>query len=142
MKTKISLLVFSVLTILTPVKPLVLIAVIAIILDTCFGIWRSVRKSGWKSIRSRRLSHTISKSLLYSGAIVFIFLLEKFVISDILGHFIAIDLVLTKMFTFFCEVTELKSINESYESVTGKDVWKAFVIFAKRSKEQIEDLKE
>jgi hypothetical protein len=68
--------------------------------------------------------------------------LEKFVISDILGHFIAIDLVLTKMFTFFCVVTELKSVNESYESVTGKDVWKAFINFAKRSKEQIEDLKE
>lgn len=46
------------------------------------------------------------------------------------------------MFTFFCVVTELKSVNESYESVTGKDVWKAFVNFAKRSKEQIEDLKD
>ena len=138
MKTKLFLL--APLTILAPIKPLVLLAVTSIILDTCFGIWRSWKKGN--KIRSRRLSHTISKSLLYSGAIVFVFLLEKFVISDILGHFIAIDLVLTKMFTFFCVVTELKSINESYESVTGKDVWKAFVNFAKRSKEQIEDLKD
>jgi hypothetical protein len=138
MKTKLFLL--APLTILAPIKPLVLLAVTSIILDTCFGIWRSWKKGN--KIRSRRLSHTISKSLLYSGAIVFVFLLEKFVISDILGHFIAIDLILTKMFTFFCVVTELKSINESYESVTGKDVWKAFVNFAKRSKEQIEDLKE
>ena len=141
MKTKISLLVFSVLTILTPVKPLVLIAVIAIILDTCFGIWRSVRKSGWKSIRSRRLSHTISKSLLYSGAIVFIFLLEKYVVADILGHFIAIDLLMTKAFTTFCVYTEAKSINESYFSVTGVNVWDKFVKFAKRGKESLDDLK-
>ena len=141
MKTK-SLFLVSMITVLAPIKPMVLMAIFTIILDMGFGIWRSVKKNGWASIRSRRLSNTISKSLLYSGAIVFIFLLEKFVISDILGHFIAIDLVLTKMFTFFCVVTELKSINESYESVTGKDVWKAFVIFAKRSKEQIEDLKE
>jgi hypothetical protein len=140
MKTKTTLLLLSFFSILTPIKPLVLIAVVSIILDTCFGVWRSYRKG--HKIRSRRLSHTISKSLLYSGAIVFMFLLEKFVISDILGHFIAIDLVLTKMFTFFCVVTELKSINESYESVTGKDIWKAFVNFAKRSKEQIEDLKD
>jgi hypothetical protein len=138
MKTKLFLL--APLTILAPIKPLVLLAVTSIILDTCFGIWRSYKKGN--KIRSRRLSHTISKSLLYSGAIVFVFLLEKFVISDILGHFIAIDLILTKMFTFFCVVTELKSINESYESVTGKDVWKAFINFAKRSKEQIEDLKD
>ena len=141
MKTKISLLVFSVLTILTPVKPLVLIAVISIILDTCFGIWRSVRKSGWKSIRSRRLSHTISKSLLYSGAIVFIFLLEKYVVADILGHFIAIDLLMTKAFTTFCVYTEVKSINESYFSVTGVNVWDKFVKFAKRGKESLDDLK-
>ena len=141
MKTNISLLVFSVLTILTPVKPLVLIAVIAIILDTCFGIWRSVKKSGWKSIRSRRLSHTISKSLLYSGAIVFIFLLEKYVVADILGHFIAIDLLMTKAFTTFCVYTEVKSINESYFSVTGVNVWDKFVKFAKRGKESLDDLK-
>lgn len=141
MKTKLSLFVFSVLTILTPVKPLVIVAVLAIILDTCFGIWRSVKKSGWKSIRSRRLSHTISKTLLYSGAIVFVFLLEKYVIADILAHFISIDLLLTKAFTFFCVYTEVKSINESYYSVTGVNVWDKFIKFAKRSKETLEDLK-
>ena len=141
MSTKLQAFIFALLSILAPVKPLVFIAVLAIILDTCFGIWRSVKKSGWGSIRSRRLSHTISKSLLYSGAIVFIFLLEKFVVADILGHFIAIDLVLTKMFTFFCVFTEIKSINESYFSVTGVNVWDKFLKFVRRSKEQLEDFK-
>jgi hypothetical protein len=141
MSTKLQAVLFALLSILAPVKPLVFIAVLAIILDTCFGIWRSVKKSGWTSIRSRRLSHTISKSLLYSGAIVFIFLLEKFVVADILGHFIAIDLVLTKMFTFFCVFTEIKSINESYFSVTGINVWDKFLKFVRRSKEQLDDLK-
>lgn len=141
MTTKAQILAFALLSILAPVKPLVFIAVLAIILDTCFGIWRSVKKSGWASIRSRRLSHTISKSLLYSGAIVFIFLLEKYVVADILGHFISVDLVLTKMFTFFCVVTEVKSINESYFSVTGVNVWDKFIAFVKRSKEQLEEIK-
>jgi hypothetical protein len=141
MTTKTQILAFALFAVLAPVKPLVFIAVLAIILDTCFGIWRSVKKGGWVSIRSRRLSHTISKSLLYSGAIVFIFLLEKFVVADILGQFIAIDLVLTKMFTFFCVVTEIKSINESYFSVTGVNVWDKFKAFALRSKEQLEELK-
>lgn len=141
MATKLQILSFALLSVLAPVTPLVLIAVLSIVLDTCFGIWRSVKKGGWVSIRSRRLSHTISKSLLYSGAIVFIFLLEKFVIADILGHFISVDLVLTKMFTFFCVVTEVKSINESYHSVTGVNVWDKFSKFVQRSKEQLEDLK-
>lgn len=141
MKTKIVLFVFALFSVLAPVKPMVLIAVLTIILDMCFGIWRSVRKNGWVSIRSRRLSNTISKSLLYSGAIVFIFLLEKFVIADILAYFISVDLVLTKAFTFFCVFTEVKSINENYFSVTGINVWDRFIQFIKRGKEQLEDLK-
>ena len=141
MTTKTQILAFALFAVLAPVKPLVFIAILAIILDTCFGIWRSVKKNGWTSIRSRRLSHTISKSLLYSGAIVFIFLLEKYVVADILGQFVEVDLVLTKMFTFFCVVTEIKSINESYFSVTGVNVWDKFIKFVKRSKEQLEELK-
>jgi hypothetical protein len=141
MKTKLALLTFSLVSVLAPITPLILLAIASIILDTFFGIWRSVKQGGWKSIRSRRLSHTISKSLLYSGAITFIFLLEKYIVSDILGHFIAIDLVLTKAFTFFCVVTEIKSINESYYSVTKVNVWDKFISFVKRSKEQLEDLK-
>jgi len=141
MKTKLILFVIAMLSVLAPVKPMVLIAVLSIILDTCFGIWRSVKKNGWTSIRSRRLSNTISKSLLYSGAIVFIFLLEKFVVADILAYFISVDLILTKAFTFFCVFTEVKSINESYFSVTGVNVWEKFISFVKRGKEQLEDLK-
>jgi hypothetical protein len=128
-------------TILAPVKPMVLMAVATIILDMGFGVWRSVKKNGWASIRSRRLSNTISKSLLYSGAIVFIFLLEKFILADLLAYFISVDLLLTKAFTAFCVFTEVKSINENYHSVTGVNVWEKFMQFVKRSKEQVEDLK-
>jgi hypothetical protein len=140
MKTN-TLLALSLVSVLAPVKPMVLIAVFSIVLDLAFGIWRSVKKNGWVSIRSRRLSNTISKSLLYSGAIVFIFLLEKYVLSDLLSYFIAVDLVLTKGFTAFCVFTEVKSINESYFSVTGVNVWDKFMKFVKRSREQIEELK-
>ena len=141
MKTKLTLFVFSLMTILAPVKPMVLMAVATIILDMGFGVWRSVKKNGWASIRSRRLSNTISKSLLYSGAIVFIFMLEKFILADLLGYFIRVDLLLTKAFTAFCVFTEMKSINENYFSVTGINVWEKFMQFVKRSKEQVEELK-
>ena len=141
MKTKLTLFVFSLMTILAPVKPMVLMAVATIILDMGFGVWRSVKKNGWASIRSRRLSNTISKSLLYSGAIVFIFLLEKFILADLLAYFISVDLLMTKAFTAFCVFTEVKSINENYFSVTGINVWEKFMQFVKRSKEQVEELK-
>lgn len=141
MKTKISIFALSLLSILAPVKPMVLIAIAFIWLDLCFGIWRSVKMKGWRSIRSRGLARTISKSLLYAGGIVAVFFLEKFVISDLIGLFIAIDLVLTKAFTFFCIFIELKSINESYFDVTGKDVLKSFKEFLTAKKQEWDEFK-
>lgn len=140
MKTKLTLLATSFLAVISPVKPMVYVAILAIMLDTGFGIWRSVKKGGWKSIRSRRLSHVISKSLLYSGAILFSFLIERYIASDLIAKFISIDLVMTKMVAFFCVAVEVKSINESYESVTGKNILKSLREFVTRAKEEAEKL--
>ena len=141
MKTKIALMLASIIAVVAPVFPMVYIAVLAILIDTVFGIWRSVKLGGWNSVRSRRLSHVISKSLLYSGAIVFMFLLEKYIAADIVAHFISIDLIMTKITAFFCVVVEIKSINESYESVTGKNVLKSLREFITRAKEEADKLK-
>lgn len=140
MKTKLLLLATSFLAVLSPVKPMIYVAILAIILDTLFGIWRSVKKGGWKVIKSRRLSHVISKSLLYCGAILFIFLVEKYIAADLLAHFIAVDLVMTKIVAFFCVAVEIKSINESYESVTGKNLLKSLREFVTRAKEEADKL--
>lgn len=141
MKTKLSLFALSLLSILAPVKPMVLIAIGFIILDMFFGVWRSVKKNGWKSFRSRRLSNTISKSFLYAGAIVSVYFLEKYLLADILGLFVSVHLVLTKAFTFFCTFIEIKSINESYEDVTGKNVLKSFKEFLTRTKNDLTEFK-
>jgi hypothetical protein len=141
MKTKISIFAFSLLSILAPVKPMVLIAIAFIWLDLCFGVWRSVRLKGWRSIRSRGLARTVSKSLLYAGGIVAVYFLEKFVISDLIGLFVSVELVLTKAFTFFCAFIEIKSINESYFDVTGKDVLKSFKEFLTAKKQQWDEFK-
>ena len=141
MKTKFSIFAFSLLSILAPVKPMVLIAIAFIWLDLCFGVWRSVKLKGWRSIRSRGLARTISKSLLYAGGIVAVFSLEKFVISDLIGLFVSVELVLTKAFTFFCAFIEIKSINESYFDVTGKDVLKSFKEFLTAKKQEWDEFK-
>jgi ABC-type antimicrobial peptide transport system permease subunit len=130
------------LAVISPVFPMIYIAILAILIDTAFGIWRSVKKGGWKSIRSRRLSHVISKSLLYSGAILFTFLIEKYIAADLIAQFVAVDLVMTKVIAFFCVVVEVKSINESYESVTGKNMLKALRGFITRAKEEADKLKQ
>jgi hypothetical protein len=142
MKTKILLICSSFLAVVSPIKPLIYVAILAILLDTSFGIWRSVKKGGWKAFKSRRLSHTISKTFLYSLAIVFVFFVEKYIAADLVAHFIAIELILTKAVALFCVFTEVVSINESYESVTGRNILKSLKSFVLRAKEEADKIKE
>lgn len=141
MKNTILAIFASLFTVLAPVQPMVLVAILAIFIDTIFGVWRSVKKNGWTSFKSRRLSDTIGKSLLYSGGIVFTFLIEKFIAGDIIAHFISVELIMTKFVAFFCVVVEVKSINESYESVTGKNILAAMRRFVTRSKSELDGWK-
>ena len=59
MKTKLALMASSIVAVLSPVAPMIYVALISILLDTCFGVWRSVKKNGWVSFKSRRLSSTL-----------------------------------------------------------------------------------
>ena len=141
MKNTTLIIFASLFTILAPVQPMVLVAIIAIFIDTIFGVWRSVKKNGWTSFKSRRLSDTLGKAALYSGGIVFTFLIERFIAGDIIAHFIAVELIMTKFVAFFCVIVEVKSINESYESVTGRNILAAMRKFVTRSKEELDTWK-
>ncbi len=140
MRQNVMILFASIWAVISPVMPMIYIALLAIFIDTCFGIWRSVKKGGWKAFKSRRLSDTISKSLLYGSAIMFTYLIEKYIAGDVISHFISVDLIMTKVFAFFCVMVEIKSINESYEDVTGKNVLAALRKFVTRTKEDIDKL--
>ena len=95
-------------------------------------MWRSYKKREdqeekfWDVVKSQRLYATAVKSAIYAGAIVFFFLVEKFIAGDIIAHFISIELLLTKAVALFFVFIEVKSMNESYKDVTGKDILASF----------------
>lgn len=138
MKNYVLIMLTSLVTVMAPVKPMMIITFLAIVLDTCFGIWKSVKINGWKAFRSRRLSDVAVKFGLYNGAILFTFLIERFVAGDIIAHFISVDLLMTKFVALFCVIVEVKSINESIEDVTGKNVLQAMRRFISRSKKELD----
>ncbi len=135
MKTNALIILSGILTILAPVGPLLTIALISILLDVGFGVWRSYKKREdqeekfWDVVKSQRLYATAVKSAIYAGAIVFFFLVEKFIAGDIIAHFISIELLLTKAVALFFVFIEVKSMNESYKDVTGKDILASFKKF-------------
>ncbi len=118
---------------------MVTITILFIWVDLCAGIWRSKKLKF--QLRSSGFKRTISKTLLYTGAIVCVFFLEKYVLEDLIGLFVKVDLVLTKAFTFYCVFTELKSINESYYDVTKRDVLKSFKEFITAKKQEWDEFK-
>lgn len=135
MKTNALIILSSILTILAPVGPLLTIALMSIGLDVCFGVWRSYKKREdqkdkfWDVVQSQRLYATAVKSATYAGAITFFYLVEKYIAGDIISHFISIELLLTKAVALFFVFIEVKSMNESYKDVTGKDILAAFKKF-------------
>lgn len=132
MKTNALIILSGILTILAPVGPLLTIALISIGLDVCFGVWRSYKDREdqetkfWDVVQSQRLFSTAVKSAIYSGAIVFFYLVERYIAGDIIAHFISIELLLTKAVALFFVFIEVKSMNESYKDVTGKDILASF----------------
>lgn len=127
--------------IIAPAKPMIYIAILAIILDTFFGIWRSVKLEGWNSIKSRKLSTFISKSILYTGGILFTFFVERYIAADLLQLIVGIDLLLTKVVTLSCIVIEIMSINESYRDVTGINILTRFKKLVLRAKNEVDEIK-
>jgi len=135
MKTNLIIALSGLITIFAPVGPLLTISLISIFMDVCFGVWRSWRKRAdqgvkfWDVMQSQRLFATAVKAIIYSGAITFFFLVEKYIAGDIISHFISIELLLTKAVALFFVFIEVKSMNESYKDVTGKDILIAFKKF-------------
>ncbi|MBV1928700.1 MAG: phage holin family protein [Gammaproteobacteria bacterium] len=112
------------LTFFTPIAPLMVVVGLAIMSDTFTGLYRSY-KSGIE-LTSHKARNIISKMIVYQGAVILMYCIERFVVSDIVKIFIDVDLFLTKLVCCTLLVIELKSINENYKAVTGVDMWFKF----------------
>jgi hypothetical protein len=122
----------------------ILIAVgTAIILDTFTGVFKTVKLNGWDSVRSRRLSQIVSKMLLYEVCIVFLFIIDKFILSEFISKWLDVDFMFTKICAILLIFIELVSIKENIEEAYNIKIWdmlkKAFRR-VKEVKDNIDDL--
>lgn len=106
-----------------PITGLMIAVGSAILLDTVFGIYRSVKIRGWYFVTSRRLSEIISKMLLYQMCIICLYIIDFFVLSEFFQKWFSISFFATKMCAILLIFIEGVSIKENFESATGLDVW-------------------
>ena len=121
-----------------PISGILFLIGFAILVDTLTGIWKS-KKLGIP-ITSRKLSAIVSKLFLYEVAVIGFYLIDKFILNDIILQFFSVPLMLTKILSLVLCSIEVISISENYKAVKGIDIWSAFKNLLQRSKEIKKDI--
>ncbi|NRT11533.1 phage holin family protein [Flavobacterium sp. 14A] len=144
MKTTIIYLLTATFLFFAPITGLMLAVGAAIVLDTGFGIYRSIRVRGWKYVTSRRLSEIVSKMLLYQMCIICLYVIDFFILTEFFQFWFSISFFCTKIGAILLIFIESVSIKENFEKATGRDVWallKKAVSRANEIKESVTDFK-
>lgn len=140
----IQYLIASILLLFAPIHGLLIAVASAIMLDTFTGIFKSIKLNGWNSVRSRKLSNIVSKMLLYEVCVLFLFLMDKFLLNEFIKHAFGFDYMFTKICAILLMFIELVSIKENIEDAFKIDIWKMLKKLLNRAKEiktDINDIK-
>lgn len=124
---------FLFITFLLPIKGVMIAVGLSIFADTIIGIIKAKKLK--QDITSRKLSNVISKMFLYEGAVVLLYVIDKFILGDIINLFFSIQFLATKLAAMTMIMIELKSINENYKSIVGYSMWDKFKELLTRAKD-------
>ena len=119
MKTLL-LILASIATFLIPIQGLLLLMILFIFLDTCFGIYSTVKRKGWKSFRSTKLFNLVVKSFFYLASIILAFLVDTYVFQSKL---FGVDCLASKSMALVWIYVEIKSIDETSVGLGNKSIW-------------------
>lgn len=130
----------SILLLFVPIYGLLIAVGTAIVFDTFTGIFKSVKLNGWRSIRSRKLSNIVSKMMLYEICVLFLFLIDKFLLNEFIVRSFGIDYMFTKICSILLIFIELVSVKENIEEAYGIDIWRMIKKLLSRAKEVKSDI--
>ena len=125
-------------TFFLPITGILFLIGFAILVDTITGIWKA-KKLGIP-ITSRKLSAIISKLMLYEVAVILFYLIDRFILNDIILTFFSVPLMLTKILALVLVSIEVMSINENYEAVRGINMWTAMKNLFSRARDIKKDI--
>jgi hypothetical protein len=123
-----------------PISGILFLIGFAIFVDTLTGIWKSKKLK--IPITSRKLSAIISKLFLYELAVIGFYLIDYWILNDIIMTFFSVPLMLTKILALTLVSIEVMSINENYISIRKISIWDSLRNLFLRAKEIKQDLNE
>jgi len=121
-----------------PISGILFLIGFAILVDTITGIWKAKKLK--IKITSRALSAIVSKLFLYEVAVILTYLIDYYILNDIILQFFSVPLMLTKILSLVLVSIEAISISENYKAVKGIDIWSSLKNLLQRSKEIKSDI--
>jgi hypothetical protein len=121
-----------------PITGILFLIGFSILVDTITGIWKAKKLK--IKITSRGLSAIISKLMLYEVAVILFYLIDRFILNDIILVFFSIPLMLTKILALVLVSIEVMSISENYKAVKGIDLWQAMKLLFARARDIKQDI--
>lgn len=106
------------LSVLAPIKMIIITVGFLILADLITGVCASAKLK--EKISSAVMRRTISKMLVYQLAIISGFMLETFILDNVLP--------ITKIVAGVIGMVEFKSILENSNKIVGEDIFKAILI--------------
>lgn len=117
MKTWYYNLIISICAIFAPIKALIFSVGFLIFADCLTGVWAAKKRK--ETISSAALRRTVSKMVIYQVALLSGFLVEHYMISDILP--------ISKLVAGAIGMVEFKSVLENSTVITGQDLFKTLI---------------
>lgn len=107
----------SILAVFAPIKAILVVTGFLILADLVSGLL-AAKKRG-ESINSSGLRRTVTKCLVYNLAVISGFLVEHYILGDLLP--------ISKLIAGIISLVELKSILENLNVVNGVDIFKSVI---------------
>ena len=149
MKTQLSILLLSIkskfFTLLSicmafflKISGILFLILFLILIDTITGIWKARKLK--EKITSRKLSGIISKIFLYECAIIMMYLIDYWILNDIVLNFFLIPFLVTKITALTLCSIELLSISENYKAIYNINIWQSLKNLLNRGAELRDDI--
>jgi hypothetical protein len=121
---------------ISPLLPLALLVTFASVIDTFVGRWYARQKKEEVTSRKTRLG-LMRKLIIYFTALMFSFLVDRFMINEIARNYIWFDWAFTKFVASLLIWIEYTSVDEKIKWIKGKGITDRIVEFGKSMKSLI-----
>jgi len=124
---------------ITPIKGMILLISFAVVLDTVFAIFVSIKQKGIKSFSSTKLFNIVVKTFFYMSTIFLAFLIDKYIFDCSICK---IPFLVSKSVTFVWLYIEVKSLDETSQKYGNKSLWVIVKELIRKTKDLKKDINE